>query len=696
MMLSETQKIYEEIKNAVDAILAYEPNNTSQDLLKEPFAVLGTYAPQYGLDVSEIEKLVSFIITPTCRVPLVARTCIVRDFLYPRSKVPSKIVMCILGKFTTTTYTPILIFQQLLKWLVIVYEFLEDSQIISKLYASLLTKISYETTRRWVCHLLYLATTQSLASPWRAQFLIEEYSRYPNSIYLVGLLKHYKDYNPALVSGFLPLIKPTVFQHPNNYMADSIRKIHNRSANLLANSQVISTAVKSEKLSRKRAYSNLSVVTTTIPALLEEYQPNFGVETITNIPQFVERFHKLEFPLQMSYIVNDTGMLSRLLIYKNDDSAWNRFNSWLIHSLVSTGPAFNIPLLEKVVSFVTYSKELPVSVENYLYDVLITWDGRQCRDLIFLLLSYLPMQSAEDITERLLEPLKRIVENRGDVATYIAINEFFFKLLKHWKSLVLVKNASIADFLIKEQCRVLRSVSAFVDHYGLIALEKFRNNVELSFTVLDYFEELIRFPDHSNFPMVIIMSSELCYHLILSGSAVNLSRICGIVTLTRPLHMNATRDAVFDQSTFFQSIILDICNGVWLNKPFDVTKSPSSFSGFNRFTLEPELVENLKEVAAARGFNINTLLSLSSSVMFCRRAAVYMRQLEKKQGVVQRLREPPGYASLKQNAVKGGVPIGFGDFRVSFLDELDDEGMHGLRDLLYSSMKRLMELRKKA
>jgi hypothetical protein len=72
-----------------------------------------------------------------------------------------------------------------------------------------------------------------------------------------------------------------------------------------------------------------------------------------------------------------------------------------------------------------------------------------------------------------------------------------------------------------------------------------------------------------------------------------------------------------------------------------------------------------------------------------------MRQLEKKQGVVQLLREPPWYISLKQNAAKGGIPLGFSDFRVSFLDELDREGFHGLHDLLYSSMKRLMELQKK-
>lgn len=694
-MLTETQEIHEKIKTAVDDILAYKPGNASQDVLKEPYDVLGTHAPLHGLDILDIEKLIGFIIDPSCRIPLAARTCIVRDFLFPRSKVSNKVVMLILGRFTTTTYTPILLFQQLLKWLVIVYEFLEDSLIVSKLYASLLTKISYETTRQWVCHLLYLATTQALAKPWRAKFLIEEYSKYPNSIYLVGLLKHYKEYNPALVSGFLPIIKPTVFQHPNESMATSIREIYARSSTLPAASQMNSTKFKKEPISRKRPHSIMSSNATIISALLPDNQPNLGVETITSIPQFIQRFHKLEFPLQMSYIVNDTGMLSRLLLYKNDSSAWSRFNSWLLQSLVSTRPAFNISLLEKIVSFVTYSKELPASVESYLCDELKTWDGKQSRHLILHLLSYLPIQSAEEISETLLGPLKRIVETEADLATYIAINEFLLKLLKNWKSWVLAKDETVAEVSIKEQCRSIRIVSAFVDHYGLVALEMFPNNIELSFSVLDFFEELTRFPKHEKFPIVITMSNELCYYLILSGSAANLSRVCGIVTLTRPLHLNAGRDLVFDQSTMFQSVVLDICNGVWLNKAFDLTKSPSSFSGIQRFTVEPELVENLREAAADRGLNINTLLSLSSSTLFCRRAAVYMRQLEKKQGVVQLLREPPWYISLKQNAAKGGIPLGFSDFRVSFLDELDREGFHGLHDLLYSSMKRLMELQKK-
>lgn len=572
----------------------------------------------------------------------------------------------------------------------IVFEHLEDSFILGKLYAALWTKLNYESTKQWVCHLLYLTTTAAVVKPWRVQYLLEVYQRAPGNVYVVGLLRKYREYAPGLVKGRLPLVKK-VFEMPNKEMAEAIRLIHARTTS----SPHLTVPKKEEadeptvEIGKKRPISAISTLVRTPPPLESRFDLNLGIETTSSLSQFVHKYHKFEFPAQMSSVFNDTGMLSRLLLYRGDEKAWSRFDSWLVQSLFTTlDQGINGALLEKVVSFVTYAKELPVSVEDYLYTLLITWDGIQHRDLIFHLLSYLPMLSAESVATKILTPFKRLIEG-GAPDMYFAIFTFLNSLISHWA--VLSNAGLVEDLQLSEQCRTLRIVSAFIDHYGLIALETFPDHTSIAISILDTFDSITDFPDHVKFPIVITPSNDLIYYLLLSRSGVLLSRISGIVIAGKSLHMNATRDPLVDQSTAFQSYVLDICNSVWLNKAFDDFKTGRNVIHPNRFTLENELILVLRDAASKVGFNLNTLLSLSYSIMFCRLAALHLRDLENEAEVQERLTMPPSYATLKTIGAEGGLVMGFKHFRVSLLDILQSRGYHGLHALLYGSMRKLME-----
>lgn len=666
-------------------------------MLKEPYSVLATYAFQYGIESQQLENLIDFITSADCKISLTARTCLVRDYLFPRDKVPTKVIVTIISRFSSRSFAPIILFQHLLKWLVTVYDFFEDPFVLSKLYSSLLTKLSYETTRQWVCHLLYLSTTQALVKPWRVNFLMEIYQKYPNSMYIVALLRLYREYLPSLVKGTLPMVKATIFKQPYPEMVSCIRNIHSHSPpnHRTNNTSSLMTSpskksIQKELSLKKRPNTSISTLNTPVPpSLFSRYQLNLGIETVTSISQFVEKYHKLKFTDQMASVFNDSGMLSRLLLYKGDELVWNRFDSWLVQMLFSSELNFNIPLMEKIVSFVTYTKELPISVEEYLFEIIKTWDGVSNQDMIFHLMSYLPMLSAESAATKLLTPLKRLIENSGP-EMHIAIFNHFQDLIRNWKTLIMANSDQI-ELSLSEQCRTLRIIAAFVDHYGLIALETFKDNTEIALIILDMFEEITYFPSHGNFPIVITMSSDLIYYLILSRSGIALSRVSGIIIAGKSLHMNAQRDPLIDQSTAFQSFVLDICNSIWLNKAFDDLKPSSTVIHPNRFTVENDFILVLRDASAKIGFNLNTLLSLPHSISFCRLAAIYLRSLENNAKVKKRLMEPPSYSSLKQIGAQGGLMSGFNDFRVGFLDVLDEHGYHGIHNLLYGSMRKLME-----
>lgn len=55
--------------------------------------------------------------------------------------------------------------------------------------------------------------------------------------------------------------------------------------------------------------------------------------------------------------------------------------------------------------------------------------------------------------------------------------------------------------------------------------------------------------------------------------------------------------------------------------------------------------------------------------------------------------EPPTYTSLKLNSASGGISLAYAEFRISFLDTLEENGYTGLYSLLYTSMRKLMERR---
>lgn len=665
------------ISSAVEQILTYKPGEKDIDTLQDAISVLGMYARTHGIDGPDLEKLIKLFTSHECRISASLRICIIRDCMYPRQKVSTKIVMAIIGRFTSSqSMASNTLFQQILRWLIIVYDFLEDANIISKLYSLLLTKISYETTRQWICHLLYLSTTQALVTPWRAQLLLEEYEKSPSSTPLVALLRHYQAYKPAVVPGNLPLVKLSIFDHPNPDMKNAIRTILTKSSTETA----LSNSHTTNK--RKRTHEQANAKSSLEPL---KFYHNYGIDSITSSTQFVEKYHRLQFPQQISSFVENSGMLTLLLIYKGDALTWARFNSWLEQSLYSEDQLSNPELLRKVWSLVSYSKMMPVSVQNYLLDFLQSWDFETHNVLIYSLLSYLPFMDDQDFTVSIIIPFAKHAraKNSGRLRAFI---KMLTALVRNWSHRVKAGTPDVANTLPTDHCRVIRVMAAFVDHHGLQALEKNRYNMELSQTVLDFFEEVLYFPTHKKFPVIVCISSNLFYLFYISMSAINMSRIAKLTMGQQTLQLENVLEKQFEPSTSYHAYIYNICDGVWLNKAFRSSAAGTVQTSF----LKESFVKKLREAAVKVDFDLEMLLSIPCSVMFCRRAIMYMRSLEKKSSKKTLLRKPPGYSTLKANAKAGGLQIGFNDFRVGFLDALNICGYYGLNDLLYSSMKGLI------
>lgn len=698
-----------------------------------------------------------------------------------------------------------------LKWLIVVFPFFADPQIVTKLYSTLFTKIPYESTRPYVCQLLYLATTQALVVPWRCKLLVEYYTRFPNSPVIIGLLQLYKSYAPFIFRGAIAQINPQrVFPHPNVSMELQIRKIHDSLSNNSdfhdqqqkeeADEQLFNKNNKryrgkdSEDLSaRKRpdpstridandsSSTRIPQVSTTLQTRPAPYLPTLAIENIMGTQEFVLGYHKLKFPDRIGSVFGNTnGMLLQLLLYKGTAKEWSRLNSWLLQQLYdcvqwasetpggdfvddtygngyggrsfgviskvvpqSSNPskALSSPsaivkinnnsflqfYLEKIHTFYSHTQKLPESAEEFLYSYLPVWDGVAHSKIMKQLISLLPFRSANVIETQILGPLRRILDSNF-ASRHIYVYELLGMLIGNWKMKLIFQqyqefgiipahesdNPSRNTWFLKnyekrsELFKSLQLMCTFVDYYGLFSAEQFPDNTSVSLSIITFFKKVTLFQSEICDTIVLPMSSDLFYHLFLSQSGVVLSKICELLRYWRYLMRLSYTKTPKKVEMETQSMILDVCNCLWLNRAFSNAEErendwPSIYikEGLLKNTpqpsllkLHPQLIVSLKHLAEANGIILDQMFFLSYSPIFSLQTALFWRRLEEQNAPFKPyLDSPPDAESIAKNAAKGGLSISTKVFKKKLLEEIGRNQFIDIKEILTSSLKVLSSRR---
>lgn len=776
--------------------------------------------------------------SPSSKVSVPVRNTIIRNYLYPRSLVPSQAVITILSlKYGPVNennlaksndvqpFVNLSVHISLLKWLIIVYPYISDSQLITKLYSTLFTKIPYESTRPYVCHLLYLSTTQSIVVPWRCQLLIEFYLRSPNSAPIAGLLQAYKSYAPHVFSGVFSTVKiQRVFPHPDLDFELQIRKIHeqlsnNEEASLqlrqdLENEQEYNKSRKrntsdhgdidqdNDPRNRKRPnnfgnpnnpdiptsiksipspISSASILQTSLPT---SYQPFLAIENVRTVRQFVSGYYKLAFPDRLGSVFGDTnGMLSRLLLYKGTSKEWDRLNSWLLQQLYDcveweseTPDGYdadnNISLsnprsnktrngspsviarvdnsaylqffLERLLTFYMYTRKLPEAAEEFIFEYLKAWDGVSHASIMRQLIPILPLRTSHSVETRILSPLRRIIDSNF-ASRHVYVYEILTMLVSNWQSAIVYEfqkefgknvpmQANYSDnqdnsqdshtawFLKhysnrKELFHSLQVLCAFVDYYGLFSVEQFPEDVMIASSIVEFFKKVALLQSYIHDPYALTMSTDLYYRLFMFKSGVVLSKICDLARYWRYLTRLPTSKTPKSDEYEILSIILDICNSLWLNKAFTgAEERPSNWAKTYikeslrvekplpaYFKLNPNLIASLRQMAKRNGLVLDRVFSLSWSPIFCLQTEQFWRSLEKEKEeemgaehgngsfmLEKYLDVPPDKDSIARNAEAGGLDINAKTFKMMNLDKLGKNHYVGVQEILNSSLKLLI------
>lgn len=363
---------------------------------------LGEKVPIYGLDKNELDELLGLVTRPS-KIP--AATCgkIIKDLLLPNGPIGNDSVIRIVSCLGQDNRIPMQSKAKLLRWLVIVFDFFEDSKIIAKLYGVLFGKLKYESSRMWICHLLFLSTTPTLVKPWRVGYLRELYEKNRESQHLLALLKLYKGYAPELVPESFPPIRGTTFRHPDPTRMKLISRLQTNTDEEVSSSSYY----KMSSLTKRQKIAIPQLQTRT---LLGVGQPSFGIEDVQSLREFADNIHILKLPLQMGSALGGSEMLANLLRYYPSSEGWERVDTFLQHALRdSKNKTTLISLLDGVAWLSHQTGIVPKAAKEFVLTEIDNWET--LTDSTIYILATITPPPVEKLESRLQKDPVRVINS---------------------------------------------------------------------------------------------------------------------------------------------------------------------------------------------------------------------------------------------------------------------------------------------
>lgn len=221
--------------------------------------------------------------------------------------------------------------------------------------------------------------------------------------------------------------------------------------------------------------------------------------------------------------------------------------------------------------------------------------------------------------------------------------------------------------------------------------------------ILDFYEQtsvLASDPKLLIHTRIMIPPSPLVYILHFSFAPSTLARLCSILSKYKAGFQKAmatSRSAYTSEYiNEFNGFLMDICNCIWRSRAFNNTDVNAHGCLVSRSLTEDltSYVNNLN-----MGSALPALFSLSYSPVLCLVAISHFRDLEDEElrqndgELSTRHAGPVTRVSLNALANKGGLRVGWDDYRLGVLSGLERRGMAGVGELMYNTMTNVMKRR---
>lgn len=259
------------------------------------------------------------------------------------------------------------------------------------------------------------------------------------------------------------------------------------------------------------------------------------------------------------------------------------------------------------------------------------------------------------------------------------------------------------------------SLSLLIEHVNTLGLTLLQTSpTEYTYhKILNFYERVGFIYSNSHLLRTLQINSPpvlLVYTIQFSTSLATLSRLCSVlVTYKQAFAVYMSNSAknlgpAYDklQVNTFNGFLMDICNCLWRGKAFAKADAHSKgcLVGDRVIAMLAGYVGSLKDSGGSGEMGLAALFTMSYSPLLSLQGVAHLRKLEEREDEEVELRArhagPITQKSLLQLARKGGLEVVWQEYRLGVLRHLEDQAWRGVPDLMYSTMKNLLDARHRA
>ncbi|KAK6511551.1 hypothetical protein TWF481_000466 [Arthrobotrys musiformis] len=695
---------FDQLLTAATTTRKETPKETFEKLVEE----LSSYANTNGLTHGYLETLLRILTLPKTSIDAPKTRALVKS-LVPLERVkPSTVIHLISSLGEGEQRAEYATQALLLKWLVMVYDFLDSYAVLHQLYGILFNFLYTANLRASACHLLALCTRRKDVKPFRIQALMKLYEDHSDESGVVGLLQVYQSFYPDVILNGSR--KRSAFKVWDPLWVENTSLVQSRREE----TPDIEDADRDSH--RRRSTRILSKSKKAIVPALHTFnasESSVTLEEIDSVKGLVDNLQKLELPSQIGAVFQDDMFRNFVLLRGSDDIA-SRLDDWTYAALFneydtevaakSASGRLDV-FLKQILDYTTMRKALLPSVEDFLKEYIKTWNGKWHREAILGLLSFIPFSSHKDLKEEYFDKLESLLQN-GSLEDVTALIRFHTSLTHN---LVVKRSAPPLEALDPDIRVSIRQYFNYVDQLNSQAIVNHQLHpsvITILHTALDFYELIVKIPLANPVFEIIYPADVVVYCSVFIGDAVSFSRTCGILADYKKAFLSHAElrtknpDAGYLEPErvyvdHFNGFLMDISNFFWRFRCF--YHDPAKDTNALGCLMKDDFVECLNSAANAREFTLNGLFTLTHSPTFSRFNTDCLRFLEDRyedtHGVelLTRHAGPVTSKSLIGLAGDGGFSIEYRIFKVASLEYLKRRGFDGVHRLIYSTMKKLKD-----
>ncbi|OJD17996.1 hypothetical protein AJ78_01953 [Emergomyces pasteurianus Ep9510] len=657
----ETDSSRQEMEDAIEQLenVASIPSKQRHTNVADLAKSIASNAYDSGIPTHLLERLI-VVISKSKHLDQTTITTIVKN-LYPAERVPPHIISKVVCCFGPGRSKPSPATQALfLRWLILVYEYMEDRSHLSRLYAVLFNFLDMISLRRSLCHLLSLITRRKHIKPFRIQALLELMRNTGGEEReLLGLLKVFKSYYPDIIVGDTYASTGRAayfFKHPNPEWVNQMRHVQDKTAavGLGANDQ---NAMQTFQVVRRGGVKR-SRIEVVIPVVQTSRVKRdlISLEELRSASDFVQKLDRIELPNQVAAALADP-LAQRYFLLVGNEEAMRRLESWLdsffedemdrirageegedaaddsepleyvFNALVGfvrftkVGIALNqpfVPVLGVILRFYIdclLLQSMPQAVDKFLRNYLLSWNGHDNRSAILGLLEYLPLGAYNTLRRNYFIPLENAILN-DQLESKVLILQYYSSLIQHWGAVIratpslspvpplpeVIDRAELLALTILETPQGVNRDEAIDKRWGTLAVVQFYVGLAGLFK---------HAPTNGNI-RITVPQPQIIYTVAFTPTIFHISTLCSILasykysfetSLTSTALQNnglPERSYPTEMVSQFNGYVMDICNLLWRNRGLN-SEDPNALGCLVPETVVNELSKYMQELSEKLG-----------------------------------------------------------------------------------------------